>query len=257
MTGPITTRMEGGRRLRGAARAKPPLVSIISVVFRAGPELPPLLESVIALLDEEIELIVIDGGSDDGSIDILRKFNDSIDYWISEPDQGIYDAMNKGIAAATGQFVLHLNAGDRLLCIPRQELEQALADNNDVACFAVKVEGCIIFRPRTGFILRFANYWHHQGTFYRRKKHLGYSTQYRILGDFDLNQRMLKAGKSIRLSNTVVAEVISPGVSASPAVYDELYRVVNQNFGPFYVCLGWLWKNGWFVLATIKRWVGR
>jgi len=55
-------------------------------------------------------VIVIDGGSDDGSIDILRHFDDSIDYWISEPDQGIYDAMNKGIAAATGKFVLHLNA---------------------------------------------------------------------------------------------------------------------------------------------------
>ena len=129
-----TTRIEGGRRLRQAARATPPLVSIISVVFRARQELPSLLESIIALRDDYTELIVIDGGSDDGSIDILRHFDNSIDYWISEADRGIYDAMNKGIAVATGKFVLHINAGDRLLFIPRQELDQSLADNIDVAC---------------------------------------------------------------------------------------------------------------------------
>lgn len=181
--------------MREGARTKPPLVSIVSVVFRARQELPSLLENILALRDDRTELIVIDGGSDDGSVDILRQFDDSIDYWVSEPDRGIYDAMNKGVAAATGDFVLHLNAGDRLLCIPRQELEQALADNIDVACFAVKVEGCRIYRPRTGFFLRFANCWHHQGTFYRRETHLGYSTQFRIFSDFDLNQRMMKAGK--------------------------------------------------------------
>jgi len=253
----MTTRLEGGRRLRGAARAKPPLVSIISVVFRAGQELPPLLESVIAQLAEDIELIVIDGGSDDGSVDILRRFDDSIDYWVSGPDRGIYDAMNKGIAVASGKFILHLNAGDRLLCIPRQELEQALADNNDVACFAVKIEGCRVFRPRTGFVLRFTNFWHHQGTFYRRENHMGYSTQFRIYGDFDLNQRMLKAGKSVRLSNTVVAEVISAGVSGSTSAYHEQNRVVKQNFGTPYVWLAHVWRYVWFIVTTVDRWAKR
>ncbi len=243
--------------MREGARRKPPLVSIISVVFRAGQELAPLLESILAFLEDDVELIVIDGGSDDGSIDILRKFNDSIDYWISEADQGIYDAMNKGIAAATGQFVLHLNAGDRLLCIPRQELEEALADHNDVACFAVKVEGSRTFCPRSGFALRVTNFWHHQGVFYRRENHLGYSTQYRIYGDFDLNQRMLKAGKSVRLSKTVVAEVISVGVSGSTSAYHEHNRVVKENFGTYYVCLANLWRYVNFFITTIDRWTRR
>jgi glycosyltransferase involved in cell wall biosynthesis len=250
-------RSEGGRRLRAGARAKGPLVSIISVAFRAREELPALLESIIAVRDDRTELIVIDGGSNDGSVEVLRGFGESIDYWVSEPDGGIYDAMNKGIAAATGQFVLHLNAGDRLRCIPWQELEQALADNIDVACFAVKIEGCRTYRPRTGFFLRFANTWHHQGTFYRRKTHLGYRTQYRIFGDFDLNQRMMKAGKSVRLSNTVVAEVIGAGVSADMSNYREQYSVVKQNFGTPYVCLALIWRCVWPAIVAVKRWARR
>lgn len=248
-----TNRNEGGRRRRAARRTTPPLVSIISVVFRARQELPSLLESIAALRDDHTEVIVIDGGSDDGSIDILRQFDDAIDYWISEPDRGIYDAMNKGVAAATGKFVLHLNAGDRLRCIPRQELERSLADNIDVACFAVEMEGFGIHRPRTGFLLRFANPWHHQGTFYRRAGHLGYDTKYRIYGDFDLNQRMVKAGKSVRLSNTVVAEQISVGVSGNRATYHEQYDVVKQNFGTPYVWLAHVWRYIWPIFPLFKR----
>jgi glycosyltransferase involved in cell wall biosynthesis len=257
LTDPITTRIEGGRRLRQAARASAPLVSIISVVFRARQELPSLLESILAVRDDHTELIVIDGGSDDGSIEILRHFDDAIDYWISEADRGIYDAMNKGIAVATGKFVLHVNAGDRLLFIPRQELEQALADDIDVASFAVKTHRSRIHRPTNGFILRFANTWHHQGTFYRRERHPGYDTRYRIFADFDLNQRMTKAGKSVRLSNTVVAEQVSAGVSANMATYREQYNVVRQNFGTPYVYLAHLWRYFWSVIWTLERWAGR
>ncbi len=257
LTEPITTRIEGGRRLRELARTKPPLVSIISVVFRARQELAPLIESILPLRGDDTELIVIDGGSDDGTLEVLRQFDDSIDYWISEPDRGIYDAMNKGITATTGQYVLHLNAGDRLRCIPREELRLSLANNIDVACFAVDMEGFGIHRPRTGFILRFTNTWHHQGTFYRRESHLNYNTQYRIYGDFDLNQRMIKAGKSVRLSNTVVAEQAEVGASKSMATYGEQYEVVKRNFGMPYVYLAHLWRYIWPMIPSIKRWTGR
>ncbi len=249
----MITCTEGGRRLRDV-RNTPPLVSIITVLFRAADELPALIANITPHLGSEVEWIVIDGGSDDGTASLLEEHDDSIDYWISEPDQGIYDAMNKGIAAATGQYILHLNAGDRLRCIPRQKLEQALTDNIDVVSFGVKIDGCRIFRPRAGFVLRFTNFWHHQGTFYRREDHLGYRTQFRVFADFDLNQRMTKAGRSVRLSNTVVAEVVDLGVSGDMSTYDEQYRVVKQNFGTPYVCLAHLWRYLWPSIATIKRW---
>ncbi len=255
VTDPQKNRTEGGFRLRQGVSLTPPLVSIITVVFRAAHELPPLLENIMAQRGEDTELIVVDGGSDDGTLDVLRRYDDSIAYWISEPDRGIYDAMNKGIAVATGKFVLHLNAGDRLLFIPRQELDQSLADNIDVASFAVKTHRSGTHRPSNGFILRFANTWHHQGTFYRRESHPGYDTQYRIFADFDLNQRMTKAGKSVRLSNTVVAEQVSAGVSANMATYREQYNVVRQNFGTPYVYLAHLWRYFWSVIWALERWV--
>ncbi len=202
--------MEGGRRLREGMRSQPILVSIVAV-FRAARELPPLLESILANHDQDTEWIVIDGGSDDGTLEILRRYDDAIDYWLSEPDSGIYDAMNKGIAAARGHYVLHLNAGDRLRKIPRQELEECSAEKIDLASFAVDMECFGIHRPRPNqFMSRFAMTCHHQGAFYRREGHMGYDTQYRVAADFDLNQRMTIAGNrsvaSISLSPKWVAE---------------------------------------------------
>ncbi len=186
-----TARIEGGRRFSQGSRKTPVLVSIVTVVFRARHGAPPLLESVFACQDERLELIVIDGGSDDGTVELLRDSNDSIDYWISEPDQGIYDAMNKGLAAASGDYVLHLNAGDRLRLVPYEALRKSADDGVDVASFCVNMAGWGVFRPKVGLLLRINNTLHHQGTFYRRKNHLGYDTRYRVFADFDCNQRLL------------------------------------------------------------------
>jgi glycosyltransferase involved in cell wall biosynthesis len=243
MTDLHTNRTEGGRRLREATSPTPSLVSIIVVVFRAAHELPPLLESIVAQRGEDIELIVIDGGSDDGTLDIIRRFEDSIDYWISEPDRGIYDAMNKGIAAATGEYILHLNAGDRLTCIPRESLLRCRTDGIDVACFTVNTENCGEFRPRTGFLMRILNVWHHQGTFYRRQSHPGYDIQYRVFSDFDCNQKMLKANKSVALFRQVVAEQSTVGVSGSGVAEGEWYRIIRANFGIRYAVLGFFYKD--------------
>jgi glycosyltransferase involved in cell wall biosynthesis len=229
--------------LREAARVAPPLVSIVSVVFRARQELTPLLESILALRGNDTELIVIDGGSDDGSIDILRQFGDSIDYWVSEPDMGIYDAMNKGIAAARGEFILHINAGDRLKYIPRESLRKCLADGIDLACFSVKVANWGDYPPRTGFRMRIENAWHHQGAFYRRKSHPGYNIQYRVFSDFDCNQKIFKANKPIALFQQVVAEQRTIGVSGSGNADREMYSIIRANFGVQYALLAFFWRR--------------
>jgi glycosyltransferase involved in cell wall biosynthesis len=108
--------VEGGRRARGVQRVAPavePLVSIVTVAWNPGiPAIRRTLRSVQAQSYAAIEHIVIDGGSTDGTLAWLRENDDSIDYWISEPDQGIYDAMNKGLMLAKGSIIGLLNCGD-------------------------------------------------------------------------------------------------------------------------------------------------
>jgi glycosyltransferase involved in cell wall biosynthesis len=226
---------KGGRRWTSGLRASTPLVSIVVVIYNGADALRVLLESIVPHCGEPIEVIVIDGGSTDETVVCIKEFETNIDCWQSERDQGIYDAMNKGVAMATGRYVLHLNAGDRLLKIPYMELQKCLTDGVDVVCCDVSIGGEGIFRPRVGFMLKLDNTWHHQGTFYRRESHLGYDTNYRIYADFDLNQRLSARGATVRTLPVVVAEFSTDGASATMGSYSERYRVIRKNFGIGYL----------------------
>lgn len=87
-------------------------ISIVTVTYNCKNDVEKTIHSVIAQDYPSIEYIIIDGASTDGTIDVIKKYADHIDYWISEPDKGIYDAMNKGIERATGDWVIFMNAGD-------------------------------------------------------------------------------------------------------------------------------------------------
>lgn len=89
-----------------------PLVSVVTVVYNGEKYLEQTIQSVINQSYGNVEYIVIDGGSTDGTLDIIKKYEDQIDYWVSEKDKGIYDAMNKGIQVATGEFIAFINADD-------------------------------------------------------------------------------------------------------------------------------------------------
>ena len=89
-----------------------PLVSIITVVFNGKKYLEQTIQSVINQTYDNIEYIIIDGGSTDGTLDIIRKYEEVIDYWVSEPDDGLYDAMNKGIQLVTGEIIGIINSDD-------------------------------------------------------------------------------------------------------------------------------------------------
>lgn len=89
------------------------LISIITVVFNGEKYLEETIQSVINQTYDNIEYIIIDGGSTDGTLDIIKKYEDKIDYWVSEKDKGIYDAMNKGIDVVSGEWINFMNAGDR------------------------------------------------------------------------------------------------------------------------------------------------
>ena len=92
-----------------------PLLSIITINRNNANGLDKTIQSVINQSYEDFEYIVIDGNSTDHSIDIIKKYNSNINYWVSETDKGIYNAMNKGIAKANGNYVLFLNSGDYLV----------------------------------------------------------------------------------------------------------------------------------------------
>ena len=87
-------------------------ITIITVVFNASEGIKKTLKSIFSQSYKNIEIIVIDGGSTDGTIDIISDYSQYIDYFISEQDYGIYDAMNKGIRVATGEWICFMNSGD-------------------------------------------------------------------------------------------------------------------------------------------------
>jgi glycosyltransferase involved in cell wall biosynthesis len=105
--------LQGGLRIQG--KIKKPLVSIVTVVFNGGDFLEFTIKSVIQQNFVDFEYIIVDGGSTDATLSILKKYEDHIDYWISEADRGIYDAMNKAIDLANGEWLNFMNAGDRFV----------------------------------------------------------------------------------------------------------------------------------------------
>jgi len=109
---------EGGLRTQGyfkKSETDKPLITVVTVVFNGEAHLEETILSVINQTYDNIEYIVIDGASTDGTVDIIRKYEHAIDYWVSEKDGGIYDAMNKGIRCVTGQAISFMNSGDCIL----------------------------------------------------------------------------------------------------------------------------------------------
>lgn len=92
--------------------SSPPLISVVTVSFNAVSTIEKTICSIVNQTYPHIEYIIIDGGSTDGTVDIIKKYENKIAYWISEPDKGIYDAMNKGIDVATGEWINFMNSGD-------------------------------------------------------------------------------------------------------------------------------------------------
>tara|TARA_E500000081_G_scaffold154834_1_gene193114 strand:+ start:143 stop:3838 length:3696 start_codon:yes stop_codon:yes gene_type:complete len=112
----ICRKLEGGRRIerasQGQSDTKSPLVSVVTVVYNNVSTFERCIRSVLNQTYSNIEYIIIDGGSDKPTIDIIEKYSDRLEYFISEPDNGIYNAMNKGISVAKGDYICLLNSDD-------------------------------------------------------------------------------------------------------------------------------------------------
>lgn len=239
---------EGGLRKCGYFKTSlpnQPLITVVTVVFNGAKYLEETIQSVINQTYSNIEYIIIDGGSTDGTLDVLYSFDNQLDYWVSEPDAGIYDAMNKAIELARGQFIYHLNIGDQLLCIPVLFEESEL---KEVICIAgvVQTSANSFHIPSVDLRLRFHNTLHHQGCFYRKTSNLFYDIHYKIFSDFDLNQRLLNDGGKFILCSDVVAIHDVGGVSHTTNRFFEVYSIVLKNFGPWWavVCFAYFKYRG-------------
>jgi glycosyltransferase involved in cell wall biosynthesis len=151
-----------------------PTISIITVVFNGEDKIEDTIKSVINQLYKNIEYIIIDGKSTDNTVNLIKKYDNYIDVLISEPDDGIYDAMNKGLNIANGDFVYFLNCGDIILEFDTiEKVSQLVKENPDKKLFYSDV---INFDPikKKGYIDKCSHlngHLNHQGTIYRKELH--------------------------------------------------------------------------------------
>ena len=183
---------EGGLRtkeyFKGSFNDKP-LVSVITIVFNGHKHLEQTIQSVLNQSYDNVEYIVIDGGSTDGTLDIIKKYEHAIDYWVSEPDSGISDAFNKGIIASTGKWVNFMNCADTFASPDAVEDFISHVDYNADVIF-----GKANVADSTGKILLTAGRPFDQKKFYRRMAipHQSAFHNRRYLEQYGLFDRQLK-----------------------------------------------------------------
>jgi len=166
-----------------------PLISIITVVFNSEKYIEETILSIINQTYQNIEYIIIDGGSTDSTIDIIKKYENKISYWISEKDGGVYDAMNKGIKVSNGEWINFINAGDRLLYL---DLNSLLNNTTTNSSYYFDEEKSSLRRdPFTKSYLTH-NTTCHQSIFYKKDEILSYNLNYPIIADFEQMTRVCK-----------------------------------------------------------------
>lgn len=219
-----------------------PLLTIITVVRNAVNEIEATFQSIAALKKPWVEYVVLDGGSTDGTQNIIRKYQHIIDYWHSQADAGIYDAMNQAAALARGNYVLNINAGDELLHLPYEALCQARDCGTDLLAGRVVTDTREYLSPKWEAALKVHNTLPHQGGFYRRLLLLTYpyDLSFRVFADYDLNQRLYKAQIKVAIISDVIAFHSMQGVSNSSSNAAELFHVIEKNFGTWYRWHAWL-----------------
>ena len=165
-------------------------VSVITVCYNAILGIEKTIKSVVGQTYPEVEYIVIDGGSTDGTIDIIKKYTDKIACFVSEPDDGIYDAMNKGIRIATGEWINFMNAGDTFssdtiisTVFSERYKEEVEVIYGDV--YFTESHDCNYLQPaRPLCFLRRAMPFCHQSSFVKRKAITGFDKQFQICADY-------------------------------------------------------------------------
>lgn len=206
-----------------------PLITIITVIFNGVNHLEATIQSVINQNYKNIEYIIIDGGSTDGTVEIIKKHQDRIDYWVSEPDRGIYDAMNKGWAIAKdNSYILFLGAGDRI--------EQLPDLSKYVGCTGifgnVSLGNNRLYRSTADIRIKLGNTLHHQALLIHKSIHLSppFNLNYKAYADYDFNARLYNQGVKFIFDSSFYSYAL-PGGLTEKFHTDESLLIVKENFG--------------------------
>lgn len=220
-----------------------PLLSVITIVFNNVAHIERTLNSVLNQTYPNIEYLIIDGASKDGTLKILNRYKDRLSQLISEPDKGIYDAMNKGLALATGDYVLFMNSGDELYA------PETVADVFESA------EGADIYYGETEMYnekweslgqrrhaapehfnwhsFRYGMSVSHQAIYIKREITEPYDLSYRYSSDIDWIIKCTKKASNIVNTHMYVAKYMVGGVSKQQhfASLKERFSIFSKYYG--------------------------
>lgn len=215
-----------------------PLVSVITAVFNGNDCIAKCIESVISQDYPYVEHIIVDGGSKDGTVETIRRYGDRLALWISEPDSGVYDAWNKGLQLARGEWIAFLGADDVYLPHAIGTYMKLAKENSEAEFLSSRARLDHI----TGYAPTFGGPWEwprfsramstvHVGAMHHRKlfdRYGDFDTRYRIAGDYEY---LLRARNTLRTAFTPAVTVVmrAGGLSDSTAGLYEARQAKIEN----------------------------
>ena len=223
-----------------------PRISVITVTYNAEKVIENTLQSVFSQTYQHIEYIVIDGASKDQTRAMVEKYGNRIQTLISEPDQGLYDAMNKGIALATGDYLCFLNAGDSFH--KEDTLEQLVQSIKESQLPDVLYGETALVNTQGGFLrmrrlstpeeLTWKSFRQgmlvcHQAFFARRTLVEPYNLSYRYSADFDWCIRVMKRAKNLHNTHLTLIDYLDEGMTTQnrKASLLERFRIMSHHYG--------------------------
>lgn len=241
-----------------------PKFSIITVTYNAEATVEDTIQSVIAQTYRHIEYIVIDGASKDRTLSIVEKYRNSITHLVSEPDKGLYDAMNKGIRLATGDYLCFLNAGDSfheddtlqqmVHTLKGGELPDVLYGETAL----VDHEGHFLRMRRLSApeVLTWKSFRQgmlvcHQAFFAKRSLVEGYDPAYRFSADFDWCIRVMKKARTLQNTHLLIIDYLQEGMTTQnrKASLKERFRIMAKHYG----WVSTVAYHAWFVFRAILK----
>lgn len=214
-----------------------PLVSIVTVSYNAVDIIEKTILSVLKQTYVNIEYLIIDGGSTDGTVDIIKKYADRITYWISEPDEGIYAAMNKGVRRAKGEWINFMNSGDSFYAdnIVSKVFREDRSKVDFMVGIAAQSDGSLWKPVKEDFTFEdifYGNEVNHQSSFIRRTlfQDGGYDTSKKIIADelFFVEQIVFKGKSYITLPYIICNYDITGISSRSKRILQERFSFMKE-----------------------------